>query len=512
MKKTFKLIGLGFILTLASCNGQESLEFSSIYYSSSEESSSSSSESSSSYSSSLSSSYSSSSSLADLINPTKVKVTNKDYNPSYSPCIGKQNILVIPISLAGNTAYEWTDELIQDVNGFFFKTSDTYVGDNLYWYYNSASQGRLEIGGKVTSIYHSDYIRDQLYTDNADNNTKAILDIMCKAIDYASNEVNLDDYDSDDDGYIDSVHFIFDETDGGVWDTTLWPQMEFANLERGTKEKPQLNAYSSTNLGHFNSSRTAIHEQGHIFGLEDYYNYDSKTSDADFLGHGDMQGLGYFDWNSFSKMTTGWADPYYVDGSKGPVTINLHPSATTNECILVSNSWNESAFDEYILIELFSPLENNLADWYPWGFIYNSLGNGGIRLYHVDARLWGFDEDLNDGEYISSPKDNTHSNLQLGCNNSLNDTYEFPSPEVNKNYQLLDLIQATNVNTFADPSTKSYLGKDDLFHTGDYFTLEKYGENFFYNKTTLDNGQQFPFRIDFDSVTMNEATIRISLI
>ena len=76
-----------------------------------------------------------------------------------------------------------------------------------------------------------------------------------------------------------------------------------------------------------------------------------------------------------------------------------------------------------------------------------------------------------------------------------------------------DLIQKGGVDTFGKTdNTSKNLKFDDLFLTGDEFTFYKYAH--FLSKTgreitTMDNGENFPYEISFQSVEKDEAIVTI---
>lgn len=225
----------------------------------------------------------------------------------------------------------------------------------------------------------------------------------------------------------------------------------------------------------------------------------------------------------------GWVNPYVIDGTRDEVTLKINPASSSGDCILISPSWNGTAFDEYILLELFTKIGNNAKDWNTWTTHYNGLGVGGVRLYHVDARLWGYNSSntFNNGCFVDDIDSNKYNYLQLANHNTSNNTdYATAKPSViaNKGYHLLQLIQASNKNTFETLSkskstpTTHLLCAADLFYTGHKFSIGEYpgytdyGDKFFKNRTTLNNGKKFPYVISFDKVTTTEATITIKKI
>lgn len=462
----------------------------------------------------------------------EVKDTVGELSDSYAPSSGKQKLLFVPIKLTSAT-YSWSADYLNQIQ----KNIDT-----ISTYYKNASFGKLqldgEIAGSLNKMYTSTYKESELQA-NTDSAFNKLYSAMNSAITWVKNNypsINLDDYDTNDDGYLDSVHFIFNGSDKDSWGCALWPHMATYGNKKGTVSSPNFRTYSATNIGHISDAITTIHEQGHIFGLEDYYDY-SERSDGKIincLGGADMQDNNVFDWNSFSKLTMGWVNPYVIDGSQKEVTLTINPASSSGDCILLSPDWNQSPFDEYILIELFSKVGNNVFKinekqtfWEYWESSVNSLGSGGIRLYHVDARLWGYNDEssFDNGDIVKDLSTSKYKYHQMLNNNTYtNGSYATskPSSYANKNYRLIQLIQASNINTFnklgSAQSASNYLKSSDLFHTGDTFSIgsvngyKNYGTNFFVNKVSLNNGETFPYAIKFNSVTSTSASITISKI
>jgi hypothetical protein len=274
----------------------------------------------------------------------------------------------------------------------------------------------------------------------------------------------------------------------------------------------------------------AIHEQGHVFGIQDYYDYtNSCGTSRDYVGGADMQSRNVFDYNAFSKFSLGWASPIVVDGTVEETTIEINSFADSGEFIVIpanDSTYNKSAFDEYFMIELFSNKENNNLSWTSWEDENSvSLGNGGIRLYHVDARVVG----CNSGEFLNSSNEDvwhqvdyldefpTNSTNALDChvvgtNNSYDYTAYAGYPYSDySNYKLLTLIQKGGTNTFANDSGNNALSVDDLYQTGDTFSFED-AKSFLLKSgtaSTMDNGELFPYTITFVNVNENSATIKI---
>lgn len=449
---------------------------------------------------------------------------SKEYEPALAPSIGEQPVLLVPVHLAGKTSYKWDKSSINKA---------ITAGQDFETYYTQVSRGYIHnpvtVLGDTETLFNASEIFTQNYFKDYDENTNfehlyALIDEITEYM-YNLEDFDITKYDTDHDGYIDSIHFVVDGSDDNVWGSAIWPHMNTIQRAPGTKDRPIVNTYSLSNLGHFDSARTMIHEQGHIYGLEDYYDY--AYSNLNLVGSQDMQCNNKGDWNSFSKMSVGWAKPYVVDGSKKVTTITINPSMTSGDCIVVpcGDSYNDSPYDEYILLELYSKVGVNYKDW------SNVLGNGGVRLYHVDARLWGYNEDnfvpdpsgdtygeIVGGGYINSIYESTYEKHTISTSNSLGNSYARPGiKDLEYKFHLLHLIEATNKNTYGDLNNKySYLKEADFFRTNDSFTIgshdgyTNYGPSSFVNKDKCNNGETFNYGIYFKEVTPESATIEIT--
>jgi M6 family metalloprotease-like protein len=469
----------------------------------------------------------------DGFTKAELSKTIQGFNRYYSESLGNQNILIVPIHLAadsslGSSAYSgtWTDTVLDELSDMIFDTSDP---ESLVSYYSQASFNRLVFGGEVSELYNSTYTTSDLVNDDSMEKMFDMFDDAVEWIDENDSTVDIEqDYDQNGDGYIDNIHFMIDGDDSDDWSSNIWPHMyQTGNYPAATGEFPTVNTYSLSNLGHLDDAYTTIHEQGHIFGLQDYYNYSEMTYTTryygvvDYVGSADMQDNGMFDWNAYSKMNMGWIDPYYFDGTEDSATITIEPSGTSGDAIVVGQNWNGTAFDEYITLELFTKDGNNQ---YAWDDEYQaesgqSLGDGGVRVSHVDSRvatwLGGSSLTLVD-DYATTD----YNNYYLRYSNSFDsDDYNGYTFDDNK-YHLLEVIQAGGTNEFGKEHNyyvdsdyeKTYLSEDDLFQTGDTFSMDDYGSEFFYNETTLNDGDSFPYEISFDSVTADSATITITKI
>ena len=256
---------------------------------------------------------------------------------------------------------------------------------------------------------------------------------------------------------------------------------------------------------------------GHVFGADDYYNTDEVTSYTakhdEPSGSNIMMSHNICDHDAFTKLAYGWVDPYVVTDS---CTITITPSQVSGDCIILADSWNGTAFDEYIIFELYTPTGLNEKDAKT---TYNSIPgiNGyGIRAYHIDARLVKTEDGQTSSGFLTDAEmQNWDATIK-----KYDDQYYFYTGYTNSkgydiasnNYSLIQLIQRGKTNTLKNNTVNNpvYAKASDLFKTGDTFDLASY-RAFFPRATStnavLNNGSKLNYTVTFDSVTATSATI-----
>ena len=436
-----------------------------------------------------------------------------DYN---SPIVENPKILVIPVNLKANKSSDiknWTESSVNTLNTYYFGDYPTSFVN----YYKAMSIGYMNFDGMVADIYTESSDLYTVDTINNDTTTRTLYQMMNRALEATLNkypDVDWSEYDQDNNGTFDNIH-ILTNYNATVWAGNLWPHQSSIGNISGTHNRPCINTYSIGAINHTNNAITQIHEQGHIFGLADYYDYsDDGSSSINYVGGADMQSHNMFDWNSYSKLSVGLLSPYVVTGGEDDFTMEIGDAVTTGDCIIVPanyDTWNGSAFDEYFLIELFSNKGINSEFWSTYNSYYGNLGNFGIRMYHVDSRLY----DIETGHEVSLDKSTWGNYVIVGPNNSKDYTaygYGDYNPSECADFKQLVIIQAGGEDTFgASGYANHYLRQSDMFQTGDTFTFSEYSH--FLSKegqhmTTMDNGESFTWNIDFQYVGLDSARIR----
>lgn len=447
---------------------------------------------------------------------------NYIYHFSYTPSVGDVNVLVLPIAFKDSTAD--TQEILDDINTVFNGTEDDTGWESVHTFFDKSSFGNLNLTFTVAPTwYQSNYTKRQGGTFDGLQTASLIEEgVDWYKENYSS--TSCQEFDSDKNGHIDCVMAIYSEHNYSVqnssysnyWAYCFSRQEMDASLESPTTNMFVFASYDFmySNNGTGSSlidldAHTYIHEFGHALGLDDYYNYNNNASAP--AGGFDMQDFNVGDHNSFTKFALGWVKPYVVFGDS---EITLKPSSTNeNQVIIIPaggfNEWNSSPFDEYILLEYYTSdglhyfdSHNNTYPGYPTG-----SKTGGIRAYHVDARLFEYairgDSYVEKG-YINN-KVSDSSYVTVAANNTNGGDYQTPV-SVAQDFKLLHLLSATGRDRF---SSFNYLSSNDLFSAGDKFSMSSFGS--YFSKTgKMNDGSQLGYEFEIISIDNNGAKIKIT--
>ena len=468
----------------------------------------------------------------DIISPKQVEVTEtlhslqKDmmYNTRVLPSVGDVKILVVPVVLPG---YDFIDingderddmsKVKNDLNQAFFG-GDNLAFESVSSYYYKSSYGKLNITGTVTDWMYLNIDTNLDYESAAQIDIDQTPDVIEAAVEWVRNtqDIDLTEYDNDKDGYIDGVWCIYscpNYTNGGpstdygnYWAYTSWGNQLEEDGQAPNLLKPVYNLFGWASYDFMYEagidkvdSHIFIHETGHFLGLNDYYS-DSMTYSP--TGRVDMMDANISDLNSYSKMLLGWTKPYLVNG-KGK--IQLYTMENENNCIVIPsddvyfNDGKFSPFGEYILIELYTNEGLNEYDSIvklpsrPKGY-----AGKGVRIYHVDNRKFyvDFSDNYNivTKEYEGEEIDSEHKIIKPITNNRGLDVYN-QLLNFDYNYNLFDeirMIEATNKDSFSNGGIQN---ERSYFHEGDVFSVTKYGENFFVNGDSFNNGKTCSYEV-----------------
>ena len=330
----------------------------------------------------------------------------------FTPSIGKVKMLVIPVWFANSGDYvseSCKSTILQDICDCYSGNGSGTSFTSVSKYYTQESHGRLQLSFKVSEWWNCgktthDYANEDEFVHAAVNWY------------FKNHSDSRKDYDFDKDGLIDGICIVYALPDSQAlgtypenffmwaWTTVnsnyrteanfnspclggyTWASYDFMYHPGNSASHTGADYQNGVNYG--NSSvdpRTYIHEVGHLFGLMDYY-----SKNTEHAGEFSMQDGAIGGHEPFSCMALGWAEPYVPTQS---CTITINDFQSSGDFILLTPQWNEfdSPFDEYMILELFTPTGLNKIDCQKFN---NSHMGGtsipGIRLWHVDAKLLDF--------------------------------------------------------------------------------------------------------------------------
>lgn len=445
---------------------------------------------------------------------------NGYYNTQVMPSTGDVNILVVPVLIPeyqeidfDNNGIKDNDQVLNDIKTLFFgnpEEDERLAFGSVSSFYEESSYGNLHIHGTVTDWF--DVESELGYTKATEITSDVTTEIMSAAVEkYRSSQVDrLKSFDSDSDGFIDGIWLVYsapDYTNEGPYleDYNYWAYTSRANQDSdGDKSNPVANVYGWASYdfmyeGYETSSidsHTFVHETGHFLGLNDYYSTDGNASYSP-LGKVDMMDNNIIDHNSYSKMLLGWTKPYLVYGN---AEIDLKSMQNSNSLIViqqddaeVSNEFNP--FGEYILIELYTNEGLNRIDSFDkYGDVLAPQGKG-VRIYHIDKRLYSVTVDEYNNKYSIASYDGTNLNdgLVTPITNSRDNDIFNTAFGLSNTVNLFDeirLIEANGRDTFSNGGSQTLRS---YFRNGDSFSIESHSAFFIDSK--LNNGSEFSYNV-----------------
>jgi M6 family metalloprotease-like protein len=446
------------------------------------------------------------------------------------PTTGSVKLLVIPVTFTDFPCLSLCESRRTDIETTFFGNASETSWHSVKSYYHASSYGQFNLTGEVTPWYESPLTTKQFaelpaaspYTSAYDP-TWTLLDDAISWVKTSTGR-NLTEYDTDNDGFLDAVYMVYNNPnysnynypnyalnrDNPFWAYTYW---NYNNLNKASLISPvgltlvwssydfMYEGYDVTGI----DAHTYIHELGHAIGLDDYYSYTSNDWGA--AGGLDMMDFNILDHNAYSKYLLGWTKPFVLDQSKNTTTISLRPFESSGDFFLLGNQWNGSAYDEYLIVEFYTPTGLNEKDAlapYP-GNRVQGFTIPGIKIYHVDARLGRYDYQSVTNQWIF----NGYTDQIISTNTTATVIAHSNSSgySQNPNYRLLHLIEAGGTNTFKNGAIAS---NQTLFTQGSTFNPKTNHSSFFYQSNGRFNDlSSIGYRIEFTSVTATEATMSV---
>lgn len=485
-------------------------------------------------------------------------IEHSAYAYSCTPSTGTAKLLVIPVWFNDSSRFvkeSNKDKVREDIGNAYFGDNETVGWRSVKTFYEEESHGSLSLSGTVSDWYEVNksyeyYAIDEASETSGAPKTSSLVEEATRW--YFDNHTSekRTDYDCDEDGYLDGVMLIYAAPDmialnkdsyQNLWAYCYWIQ----DYTVQNPANPGVNAFfwasydymygsnialsrSGTRYSHGDTSRTKldahtfIHEMGHMFGLEDYYDYSE-------YGYSPAAGFSMQDHNvghhdPFSSFALGWGKAIIpTDGA----VIDLKPFTTSGEMIILSPSWNatNSPFDEYFIIEYYtSDGLNELDTTYGYmsgaGYVYPmGTKESGIRLWHVDARLLytytgeikasQITSDVTKGAAVISLNTNTYDDGSDYARQYVSILASDPTADYyDARYANYNMLQLIRNNTKSSYKPTDSLSAKSLFRTGDSFTMDRFSKQFV-NATKLNNGLELGFTFTVNACNNGYASISI---
>ena len=111
--------------------------------------------------------------------------------------------------------------------------------------------------------------------------------LVYEAASKAAKEINMSDFDNNNDGIVDFVHVVFAGCDGSEYSKAIWSHKGYIPgiLRDGVWVSKYIVTPEKEN-DNYASIGTICHEMGHAFGAPDFYDTDDDKSGGDFKGTG----------------------------------------------------------------------------------------------------------------------------------------------------------------------------------------------------------------------------------
>jgi M6 family metalloprotease-like protein len=386
------------------------------------------------------------------------------------PSTGNPKVLVVPVDFP-NRRFANPTTVKANINTAF-NGAGTSSFQSLNSFYKTSSFNKLDLVGDVLDIYTTSF-NDSYYEDLADGvgNTTVINEIM----NYYDGVIDFTDYDYNQDGYLDGIYMIYNHPEEGwdsFWWAYLWSYFGSSRFDGVLPTSYIWMPYEFVAVNNTIDTKTFIHETGHMLGLEDYYDYDQDDGSGNEYGLGgaDMMDSNSGDHNPWSKMILGWIDPLVVDTS---MAVELLPYISSGQALLITEKWNGTLFDEYIIAMYYTP-----TGFYRGENDYFFDGQKGLVLYHVDARL---------GPTAINPS-------------------AYPTDYINNNTdtpnKLIKFIEADGNNSL---EVTGWMWDEDVYRPGDIFNGNR-NLGYRFHQTSLGT---VDFTIEFKSEANNRITLHI---
>lgn len=320
------------------------------------------------------------------IEPNKNQCNDKNllFEIEQKGIIGERKALIILMSFSDLEFNKSKDDFNRLFNekGYSEDGAVGSVSDYFAWSSSNQLDFSCDIIGPFRSSHDMKYYGKNIGSEGRDQNTFKLFE---EALTYAKETINLSDYDSNGDGYIDNFHIIFAGygEEAGARSDAIWShEMTFPAVEVGELKidryscAPELRGNSGNGISRIGPH---CHEMGHALGAMDYY-------DVDYSNNGQFPGTGQWDimatgsWNEDGKCPPdfnpyvkiynfGWCQPQPLK----PGYNEIVPLTYKQDQIFILRTPEESDF--YLI-------ENRIKDSFDSG-----IPGEGLLIFHIGPEI-----------------------------------------------------------------------------------------------------------------------------
>lgn len=341
------------------------------------------------------------------------------YTEGVLPSLPTDNVnpkmLVIPVHLDSSKKDADLNNYLAQINIAFNGDSTSTGWESVKSFYEKSSYGKCKLEITVLDKWYSNSkytvsSLEKMYTDYNNDETYTVnypMDVLVQdVLKYYNDQIDYSEYDSNCDGIIDSVWIVYDApvnynssinsiywavttsnalsfdetTNDGLasdykFDNVVAGYYSYAGVDFMDKDLDQ-STYNTDNI--IIDAHTYIHETGHLFGLDDYYDYNDEVGCNRGLYGASMMDYNIGDLDLYSKMLLNWIDPTVVSGV-GEINITLKSGVDSGEVVLVTDHELENIYDSYYLIEYYTNTSLNTND--------EPIKGQGIRIMMVNSEI-----------------------------------------------------------------------------------------------------------------------------
>lgn len=308
------------------------------------------------------------------------------------PTSGKPRALVLLANFK-DVKFSRTRQNFEDMmmkSGYDYNQATGSCRDYFIACSDSAFMPQFDVFGPFDAEHEMEYYGGETGTDHDANAAELIIEMAHRA---AESGVNMADYDTDNDGFIDNifVYYAGYNQAEGADPSTIWPHasdLSYYRIEIADGKMISSYACTSELKGRGGGSTqcgigTFCHEFSHVLGLPDWY--DTSGGDKYTVGDWSIMASGNYNnnsrtppsYNSYERFSLGWLKPQQLTQEGNYF---LLPLTMSNKAYLIANEKHNLKGDNPNPKEFFL-LENRQA--VGWDEPKGALVGTGMLVWHI---------------------------------------------------------------------------------------------------------------------------------